>query len=121
MEGMGLLDRSQQQQLREYLSGTGSRMRQGPGFFQTVSDATNMIGAGALPSTYVAALKVLEDRHLGETGWLTWCGTYVPSTVGRWISSGGIAGGSACRHCAVAGCGRGAGRRQPTSPVVEEA
>lgn len=50
--------------------------------------------SGALPPTYVAALKVLEDRHLGETGWLTWCGTYVPSMVGRWISSGGIAGGS---------------------------
>ncbi len=61
MQGMGLLDRSQLQQLGEYLSGSGSRLRQGPGYFQSISDATNMIGAGALPSSYgteIAALRI---------------------------------------------------------------
>lgn len=46
------------------------------------------------PTTFVAALKELEDRNFGEGGWRSWCGIDVPSLVWRWISSGGVAGGS---------------------------
>lgn len=70
MEGMGLLDRSQQQQLGDYLAGKGSRQRQGPGFFQTMSDANNLLGNGALPSNYgteISALRINITIREGRT------------------------------------------------------
>lgn len=58
---LGQLDRSQQQQLTNYLSGTGDRARSGPSFFQTTADATKALGVNALPATYgteISALRV---------------------------------------------------------------
>lgn len=73
MQGMGLLDRSQQQQLADYLGGTGSRQRQGPGYFQSVSEATKLLGAGAFPSNYgteISALRVIVKIREGRTAFV---------------------------------------------------
>jgi hypothetical protein len=65
---MGSLDRSQQQQLGDYLKGTGDRAREGPGFFGSAAEATNVIGA-ALPPGYgteIAALRIHITVHEGR-------------------------------------------------------
>lgn len=48
----------------------------------------------APPPTFVAALQQLEDRNFGVDSWRSWCGIDAPAMVWRWVSSGGVAGGS---------------------------
>lgn len=67
---LGSLDRFQQQQLTDYLHGTGDRARQGPGFFQTTADAAGILGVQSLPSGYgteIAALRIRVTVREGGT------------------------------------------------------
>ena len=67
---LGQLDRFQQQQLGQYLSGTGDRARQGPGYFETTGQAAGVLGVRALPAGYgttIAALGVHVTVIEGRT------------------------------------------------------
>lgn len=70
LSAFGIKDLSQQQQLIEYLSGTGNRAQLGPAFFQTTADAARLIGAGSLPpnaGTEISALRVTVILRQGQT------------------------------------------------------
>ena len=67
---LGSLDITQQKQLAEYLDGTGSRAREGPAFFESTSEAANVIGTGVLPQGYgtqISALRINITIHEGRT------------------------------------------------------
>ncbi|WP_237702466.1 general secretion pathway protein GspK [Opitutus terrae] len=67
---LGSLDRFQQQQLNDYLHGTGDRAQQGPGFFQTTADAAGILGVPSLPNGYgteIAALRIRLTVREGGT------------------------------------------------------
>jgi general secretion pathway protein K len=67
---LGQLDRSQQQQLTNYLNGTGDRARSGPSFFQSTADAAKTLGVSALPNAYgteISALRINVTVHQGRS------------------------------------------------------
>lgn len=67
---LGQLDRSQQQQLTNYLTGTGDRARSGPSFFQNTADAAKALGLNSLPATYgteISALRVIITVKEGRS------------------------------------------------------
>jgi len=70
---LGQLDRSQQQQLTNYLSGTGDRARSGPSFFQSTADATKTLGVSSLPASYgteISALRVNVTVREGRSAFV---------------------------------------------------
>jgi general secretion pathway protein K len=70
LSAFGIKDPSQQQQLEEYLSGTGRRAQLGPSFFENAADAARMVGAGALPpntGAQISALRVIVILRQGRT------------------------------------------------------
>lgn len=70
LSALGQLDPSQQRLLNEYLTGTGDRARQGPGFFDTVDQAAGIAGVKALPQGYgtqISALRINVTIRQGGT------------------------------------------------------
>lgn len=57
---LGQLDRYQQQQLTNYLSGTGDRVRSGPGYFESTEQAQSVLGVKTLPSGYGTTISALR-------------------------------------------------------------
>ena len=70
LAALGQFDATQQQNLTDYRSGTGSYERQGPGYFQYVADAQRIAGAtgdtGAF-STTISALRITLTVHDGRS------------------------------------------------------
>jgi len=67
---LGSLDENQQRQLGEYLTGTGSRAKLGPAFFQNTADAASLIGVPTLPGGYgttISALRINITIREGRT------------------------------------------------------
>lgn len=62
-------DTTQQQQLRDYLQGTGSYEFQGPRYFQRPNEVATVLGAQGLPqgfSTEIQALRILVTVRQGQ-------------------------------------------------------
>ena len=70
LAALGGFDGTQQQNLTDYRSGTGSYERQGPGYFQNVADAQRISGAtgdtGAFATT-ISALRITLTVHDGRS------------------------------------------------------
>ncbi len=70
LAAIGTYDKGQQQQFGDFLSGAGSYAQQGPGFFQSTSDAAGILGTKAMPAgfgTVIAALRVNITIHQGRS------------------------------------------------------
>ncbi len=70
LTALGQPNSSLQEQISSYLKGTGEYQRQGPGYFKTGTDATNLFGAQILPKgvgTEILALRITVTVHDANT------------------------------------------------------
>lgn len=70
LSGIGVTDQSQQRRLNDYLHGTGSYSRSGPGVFKTPQDVALVLGAQsptANISTEIKALRINLTIHEGKS------------------------------------------------------
>ena len=70
LTALGAYDTQQQQQLSDYLGGTGAFTHQGPGFFKSTADAAGVLGANAVPAgfgTTISALRINITIHQGRS------------------------------------------------------
>lgn len=70
LAALGVSDPTQQQRIAEYVSGTGSREYSGPGYFETPTEVSALIGSGSLPAsagTQISALRVNIALREGGT------------------------------------------------------
>ena len=60
LNDLGVIDISQQRQLDDFRNGRGAQARQGPGFFETPTDAAGILGAQTLAGygTQISALRI---------------------------------------------------------------
>jgi len=66
LTALGQSDPMLQHQLSSYLNGTDDYKSQGPGYFKTMADATNLLGAKALPQgvgLQILALRIIVAVH----------------------------------------------------------
>lgn len=66
---LGQSNPAQQQQISDYLKGTGQYKQQGPAYFKTTKDASNLFGAQNLPQgvgTQILALRISVTVHDGD-------------------------------------------------------
>ena len=69
LNDLGLIDPSQQRQFDDFRSGTGSRSRQGPAFFETPADAASVLGVQPVSGygTQISALRINVTVREGRT------------------------------------------------------
>ncbi|HTB81479.1 MAG TPA: hypothetical protein VK717_11395 [Opitutaceae bacterium] len=70
LTALGQPNSSFQQQISSYLKGTGDYQQQGPGYFKSTTDATNLFGAQTLPKgvgTEILALRITVTVHDANT------------------------------------------------------
>ncbi len=73
MTALGQSNPAQQQQLSDYLKGTGEYKQQGPGYFKTTTDANNLFGAQNMPQgvgTQIQALRITVTVHEANTSFV---------------------------------------------------
>jgi hypothetical protein len=66
MTALGQSDPTLQGKLSSYLQGTGDYQQQGPGYFKSTADASNLLGAQAVPQgvgTQILALRIIVTVH----------------------------------------------------------
>jgi general secretion pathway protein K len=66
LAALGQSDPGFQGQISSYLNGTGAFKQQGPGYFKTPADASNLFGAQAVPQgvgTQILALRIIVTVH----------------------------------------------------------
>jgi hypothetical protein len=69
LTALGQYDPTQQQNLTDYLTGTGSYQTQGPGYFQNAAQAQSIAGNGNTGAfvTTISALRILITVHEGSS------------------------------------------------------
>lgn len=71
LTGLGVTDAAEKKRLRDFVTGTGSFQRKGPGFFKNTADVATLLGANSPAvaglSTDIAALRVIVTVHEGRS------------------------------------------------------
>jgi len=94
--GLGQSNPAQQQQISDYLKGTGAYKQQGPAYFKTTTDANNLFGAQNLPQgvgTQILALRIIITVHDGDQS-LTLTTVVAPPNGAKAVASTESAGPS---------------------------
>jgi Type II secretion system (T2SS), protein K len=66
LTALGQPDAGVQHQLSDYVNGTGDYKQQGPGYFKSTTDASNLFGAQTVPQgvgTQILALRIIVTVH----------------------------------------------------------
>lgn len=69
LSDLGIIDAAQQRQFEDFRNGTGSRARQGPGFFESTADAASVLGTQTASGygTQISALRINVTVRQGRT------------------------------------------------------
>jgi general secretion pathway protein K len=70
LAALGQYDPTAQQNLTDYLNGTGTYQTQGPGYFQSINDAARLTGPGGDPNAFattISALRITVTVHDGQS------------------------------------------------------
>jgi general secretion pathway protein K len=69
LSDLGIIDAAQQRQFEDFRNGTGSRARQGPGFFESTADAASVLGTQTASGygTQISALRINVTGRQGRT------------------------------------------------------
>lgn len=69
LSDLGIIDAVQQKQFEDFRNGTGSRARQGPGFFESTADAASVLGTQTATGygTQISALRINVTVRQGRT------------------------------------------------------
>ncbi len=70
LTALGQSDPTLQGQLSSYLKGTGDYQQQGPGYFKSTADASNLLGAQSVPQgvgTQILALRIIVTVREGDS------------------------------------------------------
>lgn len=71
LTGLGITDPAEKKRLHDFVNGTGSFQRKGPGFFKNNADVATLLGANSPAvaglATDIAALRVIVTVHEGRS------------------------------------------------------